>query len=87
MDPFLREFEAIAVLLHFIPEKLHVGRIPPENEFHTRPAVGDEIDGRLRLGDEDRMVDGDVDRTDDTDRSVTAATAPAHVNVSIKSPL
>src|ERR1700677_3592750 len=65
--PLVRELESVAVLLHVISKKLHVWRVPSEDEVHSRAAVGDEIDGRLRLGYEDRMVERDMRRADDTD--------------------
>ena len=65
--PLVRELKMIAVLLHLESKKFHVRRIPPKDQVHSRTAVRDEIDGRLRLGHEDRVVDREMHRADDPD--------------------
>ena len=65
--PLFCELEPITMLLHLISKKLHVWRIPSEDEVHSSAAIGDEIDGRLRLGYEDWMVERDMHCADDTD--------------------
>ena len=65
MDPLVRELEAITVLHHLVAKEFDVCGIPPKDEVHSRAAVGDEIDGRLCLGNEDRVVDRKMHRADD----------------------
>src|SRR5580692_10901312 len=65
--PLVREFKAITVLLHFESKKLHVRGIPPKDKVHSGATIRDEVDGSLRLGYEDRMVDCQMHRADDTD--------------------